>query len=63
MAINTSAWNERNAKLSLRLKAKSGFNSQADYDVSPNQWSAIMAICEGNRAALDAALGRIGEIA
>lgn len=63
MATDTSAWNEKNAKVILRLRAKSGFTSQADYEVSPNQWAAILAICEGNRATLDAALARIGEIA
>jgi hypothetical protein len=38
---------EKNAKLALRLKAQSGYNARADYEVSADQWSDILAICEG----------------
>ena len=40
---------EKNATLKLRLKAKSGYNCEANYRVSANQWAAIIVICEETR--------------
>lgn len=45
--IDLSKTNEKNADLSLKLRADSGYSSDATgYRVSANQWSAIIAICE-----------------
>ncbi|KKW93900.1 hypothetical protein [Sphingobium chungbukense] len=43
----------KNASLSLKLKAKSGFSSESTYQVSALQWAAITAICEETEQAKD----------
>ncbi|MBM3605115.1 MAG: hypothetical protein FJX25_10265 [Alphaproteobacteria bacterium] len=35
---------QKNGRLSLHLRAKSGFESEGAEDVSPNQWEAINLI-------------------
>lgn len=41
---------ERNAKLILRLRAKSGYSCDVTYHVSPNDWAAVCKLLD-NRAA------------
>lgn len=40
-------WGERKATLHLHLKADSGFTSESQYRVSPEEWAAISRIVEG----------------
>lgn len=40
-------WDEKNASLSMTLKADSGFRAKTDgCRVSPNQWARILGVCE-----------------
>ena len=47
--LDLSKADNKDAKLTLKLRAKSGFTSHGDYQVSPNQWSEITAICEDGK--------------
>jgi len=59
--VDISQADERNAVLTLKLKAKSGYHAEAKYDVSANQWGEILAICERNPAAISLATNTTGE--
>ena len=44
-------WHEKNATLTLRLKAKSGYSASSSFKCSPFQWGLVVAIGEdGQRA-------------
>jgi hypothetical protein len=44
--IDLSKADEKNATLTLRLRADSGYCCDATYRISPNEWAAILAVAE-----------------
>ena len=39
---------DKNARVEMKLKAKSGFKSGVAADISPTQWQALNAIVDGD---------------
>ena len=43
--IDLAKADEKDAKLTLKLKAKSGYSATETHEISANQWAYILAIC------------------